>query len=71
MRMIRMAFVVAIALGASLGLTQAPDLVVNPLDLEFTTAAGANPPSQTLLIAKFGQGTLQWTTQAQTGSGGD
>ena len=71
MRMLGMTFVVAIALGASLGLTQAPDLAVNPLELKFTTAAGANPPSQRLLISKFGQGTLEWTAQARTGSGGD
>ncbi|MCH8266466.1 MAG: hypothetical protein IH846_03000, partial [Acidobacteria bacterium] len=47
-------------------------IAVEPSSLTFEAAAGAgDPPEQTLRISNAGGGTLDWTAQASTLSGGD
>jgi len=70
-RMRRLFVALTLALAASLGSSQEPALVTNPSQFKFSATAGTNPPSQTLLVAKFGQRKLEWTAKVRTATGGD
>ena len=61
-----------VAVELTVGVALAPKLAVEPVSISFEIPAGAgNPPAQTLRVSNAGGGTLEWTLQAATTSGGN
>ena len=44
-----------------------PAIVLNPVDLAFSTTEGINPASKTIALSNGGEGTLDWTAVADAG----